>query len=115
MIQGSWINANILTTTSTTVSNAVDLGRVYDKFVMKVASGKNLGTATFQAAESLAGTYATIYAMGNTMATSTILTTSNALANSVHTIPSGPFRFVKVVCGDAQANANVARLCGFRD
>ncbi len=115
MIHGDWIKSAINTDTSTTVSNTMDLGRIYDKIAIQTSVVNATPTIKVQACKTATGTYSVIQAMNTNFTGSADWLTSATSADETFLCSIGPFRHVQLVYGGAQTNSTVAYVCGYRD
>ena len=116
MIYGDWITSAINTASSTSITNTLDLGRVYDKICIQTGVTNGTPTLGVKAIRTAAGTASTLQAMNCNATGSADWITSATSANETFLCPIGPFRYVQLVYGSvAQTNTSVAYVCGFRD
>lgn len=116
MIHGNWITSAINSAASTTTTNSMDLGRVYDKFCVQLGVTNGSPTISVQAAQTAAGTYSTLCVANANGTGSADWITSTVGANHHIIVSNGPYRHVKLVYGTvAQTNSSVAYVCGYRD
>ena len=112
MIIGQWKAATIAL--SGTTSDAVDVGREYEKLLIYLPVLTS-ATIKIQAAEILASTYADIYTTDKASGNQKQVITTATTGEFMWIAPIGGFKYIKIVSSVAQGAERAIRICGIRD
>jgi len=113
MIQGTWKDCIITIATSTTLSAAVDLGRVYDTLLVVIPT-ITAASISVRVSESLAGTYQNLYITSTNDADDDQPITTSGTGGITWVVPLGGFQYIKLLSSQAQEANRTFRVCGVR-